>query len=266
MIIFSNTFITAFWLPLAVGLIIFALTYLTQKPSLQFNNLVINPNLIIVNIEKTIYIKDKDTQSTAKGNNSEVFMWVILGGLFLLIPFYTKYQIQILESFLGLTSLLFFFYSLSLLRAYNGNFFRNPTWLVFLIGIFVCFFIVIADAYFCLNPTYHLNNYSNLQFVATKDGVQGLIKVYGIKGIGFIIYQMLGFLFLAISYFYMTISLIYFYSIVTIEQSNSRFSLFLIKTFHKYCKKPIPNTVFLIVMNIVSFLLISGFIFKWIVN
>ncbi len=266
MIIFSNTFITAFWLPLAVGLIIFALTYLTQKPSLQSNNLIINPSLTIVNIEKTIYIKDKETQSTSKENNSEVFMWVILGGLFLLIPFYTKYQIQILETFLGLTSLLFFFYSLSVLRAYNGNFFRNPTWLVFLIGILVCFFIVIADAYFCLNPTYHLNNYSSLQFVATKSGIQGLIKEYGIKGIGFIIYQMIGFLFLAISYFYMTISLIYFYSIVTIEQSNSRFSLFLIKTFHRYCKKPIPNTIFLVIMNVLSFLLISGFIFKWIVN
>ncbi|WAG10425.1 hypothetical protein NRZ32_14905 [Aeromonas dhakensis] len=100
--------------------------------------------------------------------------------------------------------------------------------------------------------------------IVIDGGIAGMFKIFGLKGVSFLIFQTLGFLTMAMAMLLQALSLTFYTSVIQLAVSYSQMPLisFLAQATSRF-RRPNKIIFFSIVLYLFSFILISGVGYEW---
>lgn len=203
---------------------------------------------------------DKSTQN----NNDEGVIWLLVIGLLFLAVGYARYQNHVLDySVIAATSLFGFWVATVIFSLLKGTI-SGSGWTIYTVVVALLSLLALPILYLSLNPIHSPDGISNLQQVATDEGLMGLIRNYGAEGLIFLTFQVMGFIVLYGSWLYILFTLIYMASssLVVTGVKGRPFWFWLTIRTSKFAK-PIKSTIIVVILYVLSFILISGLVYEW---
>ncbi len=225
--------------------------------------------LIKKEIDKRLILQSQQYQplpprNSVSSTNDEQIIWIIGFFLLALTIGYAKYQSQVLDySVIGATSLLGFWMGTIIFSIIKGTI-SGKGWIIYTTTICILSLLALPLLYMSYNPIYSPEGISNLQQIANDTGFLGLFTNYGANGLLFLILQVVGFTLLYGSWLYILLTLI-FMTTSTLVVTNVRAKALWLWLSIRTSKfgKPIKGTIVVVVMYVLSFLFISGFVYEW---
>ncbi|MFM5368305.1 hypothetical protein ACET9U_00905 [Aeromonas veronii] len=267
--------VDVFWSPLSVtvlgGLILAILLRngSTDKEAIRRNKgltLTEVKNLIQSELDnrprqQSIHVQSSNSKN--QSGNDDFFGFFVIGLVFLSVG-YARYQNQVLDySVVAATSLFGFWVATILFSLFKGTI-SGRGWATYTIVVCVLSLLALPILYLSLNPIYAPDGITNLQQVATDSGFFGLIKNYGAEGVSFLFFQVIGFFVLYGSWLFILLSLIYMASsTLVVSGARGRQLWFWLSIKTSKFGKPVKGTIIVSILYLVSFFLISGLVYKW---
>lgn len=268
----SEPSIGAFWGPLAASIIVFILNYLLFRQNdnkksekiLTFRIVREEYKKHIIEIRHQKQLPQPiQSQAPARSSNDDVPV-VIGAGVLLLSFFYIKYQTEIILAILSVSTFLLTYLIFSVVFAYRNSIIHGNDWKIYFtvtFGLIACAFPLM---YLALHPLYSPERIDSMSLLVNNGGVTALFKSYGIAGFGFLMFQALGFLSLALAQLLQFLSLTFYMSITQIVVSDQKRPLLeLVARATKRFSQPYLIIGTSIVLYVVSTILISGIAYEW---
>lgn len=270
--VFSELWLAAFWGPLAVGIILFILGKVFSGKNKE--KIVTFRYVQEVVIKHVLEVKESKKasrpapQSRSNGNKGDdPTPALILVGLLFLSFFYAKYQIEFVAVISGFSTLILSFVLFTVFFGINKNIAHDQEWIRYLFTTSFLALLGYPLMFIAINPIHSPLEVSNMSNAIMGDSIAGMLKAFGFKGIGFIIYQALGFMTLALAMLLQVLSLTFYTSVIQLAVSESPRPVvdFVAKVTSRF-KNPNRTTIFSIVLYIISFILISGIGYEWVLQ
>lgn len=264
--VFSELWLAAFWGPLAVGLILFLINKMFSGKK---EEVVTFKHIREVVVKHVVAIKES-SQTTAQASNGartggdESAPILIGAGLILLSFFYAKHQFEVIAVLLGFSTFLFSFVLFTVFFGISNNIVHDRSWARYLYTTIFLAFLGYPLMYIALNPIYAPPEVSSMSSIVIDGGIAGMFKIFGLKGVSFLIFQTLGFLTMAMAMLLQALSLTFYTSVIQLAVSYSQMPLisFLAQATSRF-RRPNKIIFFSIVLYLFSFILISGVGYEW---
>jgi len=270
--IFSDLWLAAFWGPLVVGLILFFLNMLfsrnknsNQEVTFKHVREVVVKHVVEINGINSSEPEHNPRPSRSASNNNEDPTPVIFGGgLLLLSIFYAKYQTEVIAVEIGFTTFILTFVLFTVLFSLRNNISHDPNWKAYLYTTFLLGFMGYPLMYLALNPIYAPIEVRNMSSVIADGGLKNIVNLYGLKGMGFILLQTLGFVTLAFAMLLQVLSLVFYTAAIQLAISDVPRPIvsFIARATYRF-KSPYLIMSFSLIFYLLSFFLISGVGFEW---
>jgi hypothetical protein len=204
--------------------------------------------------------------TTRQHNDDSVVMLLPVGLLFLSF-FYAKYQIECIAVISGFSTFILSFILFTAFFGVRRNIKHDRGWRIYLIVSCCLALLGYLLMYVAVNPFYAPLEVINMRGTVAIEGVVGMVKSFGTKGILFFMFQTLGFATLALAMFIQVLSLTFYICVIQIAVSNSPRPIisFIARLTSKF-ESPIAMVCLSIFLYLMSFVLISGVGFELIYN
>lgn len=268
--IFSELWMAAFWGPLAVGLILFLINKIfsggTEEKIVTFKHIreVVVKHVVEIKESKNALRLDSQASNGTRTGGDDPAPILIGAVLLSLSFFYAKYQIEVIAVLLGFSTLLLSFVLFTVFFGISNNIAHDRSWVRYLYTTIFLAFLGYPLMYIALNPIYAPPEVSSMSSIVIDGGVAGMFKMFGLKGVGFLMFQALGFLTMAMAMFLQALSLIFYTSVIQLAVGSSQMLIinFLAKATSRF-RSPNKVIVLSIFLYLFSFILISGIGYEW---
>lgn len=268
--IFSELFISAFWGPLIVGLILFLLNKIfsgkNNRKTITFKYIkkVVVKHIIEIKENKRCQHSATPVTNISYHSRDDQTLILIVMGLIFLSFFYAKYQIEAITILLGFSTFILSFVLFTVFFSIRKNIEHDQYWSLYLYTTLFLAFLGYPLMYIALNPIYAPPEIQNMSNVVIDGGLADMLKIFGVRGFGFIVLQALGFLTIAIAMLLQTFSLTFYISAIQLAVSSSRMPIinFLAQATIKF-KNPNKMIIFSTILYLISFIFISGVGYEW---
>lgn len=269
--VFSDLWLAAFWGPLAVGIILFLVSKLFSKNApnktvtLRYVQEVVVKHVIEIKERKGVSKASSPRRPSERKNKSDDSAPIVIGvGLLLLSFFYAKYQIEFIAAVMGFSTFILSFIMFTVFFGISKNIVHDLDWKRYLYTTFLLALLGYPMMYIALNPFYAPIEVSNMNSAINNDGIVGMFKEFGIKGVGFLMFQSLGFITLTMAMLLQTLSLTFYTAItqLAITEIKRPVVSFIAQLTTRF-QSPYRVMVISVVLYISSFILISGIGYDW---
>jgi len=265
--IFSELWLSAFWGPLAVGLILFLLGKVFSGKreekivTFKYVREVVLKLVIEVPENKRTSRSAPQTRSNGKEDPTPALLGI---GLLFLSFFYAKHQIEVIAVVIGFSTFILSLVLFTIFFGISKNIVHDHSWSRYLYTTLFLAFLGYPLMYVALNPIYMPPEVSSMRNIVIDGGFVGMFKSFGLKGVIFLMFQALGFLTLAMAMLLQTLSLAFYTSVIRLAVSSRRRPIinFVAKATLRF-RSPNKIITFSIVLYIFSFILISGVGYDW---
>ncbi len=269
--IFSELWLAAFWGPLAVGLILFLLAKVfsdkSEEKVVTFKHVreVVVKHVVEVKESKRTLRPAPKEQSNRSGNGREDPTPALIGiGLLFLSFFYATHQIEVIAVVSGFSTFVLSFVLFTVFFGISKNISHDRSWTQYLYTTLFLTLLGYPLMYIALNPIYAPLEVSNMSSTAIDGGLAGMFNKFGLKGVGFLMFQALGFLTLAMAMLSQALSLAFYTSVIQLAvSSNQRPIINIVAQVTSRFRSPNKMIAFSIILYLFSFILISGVGYEW---
>jgi hypothetical protein len=188
----------------------------------------------------------------------------LLVGTLLLCIFYAKHQIEVVTAFAGFNTFILFIIFFNVAFGINNNIIHDHHWKRYLYTTSLLALLGYPLMYIALNPVYAPLEIQNFRSAAAISGAVNMYKTFGLKGIGFLIFQVLGFLSLAIAMILQVLSLTFYTAVIRLVITDAKRPIvrFIAKITSRF-RNPYKMMFISTGLYIFSFVLISGIGYEW---
>jgi len=269
--IFSELWLAAFWGPLAVGLILFLLSKAfsgkKEEKVVTFKHVreVVVKHVVEVKENKRAARAASQTRGNSSRNGGEDPAPALIGfGLLFLSFFYAKYQIEVTAVLLGFSTFILSFVLFTVFFGISKSIAHDHSWTRYLYTTSFLALLGYPLMYIALNPIYAPTEVSSMSSTVIDGGLAGMFKKFGLKGVGFLMFQALGFLTLAMAMLLQVLSLAFYTSVIQLAVSPEPRPIisFVAQVTSKF-RSPNKMIAFSIILYLFSFILISGIGHEW---
>ncbi|MEH6448308.1 MAG: hypothetical protein V7765_06520 [Oleispira sp.] len=269
--IFSELWLAAFWGPLAVGLILFLLSkFFSGKNeekivTFKYVREVVVKHVVEVKERKRASRPVSQTRRSGARNGRDDPAPALIGiGLLFLSFFYAKHQTEVVAVVLGFSTFILSFVLFTVFFGISKNIAHDHSWTRYLYTTLFLALLGYPLMYIALNPIYAPLEVNNMSSIVMDGGLASMFKNFGLKGVGFLMFQALGFLTLAIAMLLQTLSLVFYTSVIQLAVSpNQRPIINFVAQITSKFRSPNKMIAFSIVLYVFSFVLISGVGYEW---
>lgn len=268
--IFSDLWLAAFWGPLVVGLILFLLGKVFSGKNEE--KIITFKHVREVVVKHVIEIKESKRASrpasqTSNGsrNGEDDPVPVLMGfGLLFLSFFYAKHQIEVIAVVLGFSTFILSFVLFTVFFGIRKNIAHDRSWTRYLYTTLFLALLGYPLMYIALNPIYAPPEVSSMSSIVMNSGLAGMFKRFGLKGVGFLMFQTLGFLTMATAMLLQALSLAFYTSAIQLAVGSSQMPIisFVAQVTSRF-RSPNKMIAFSIILYLFSFILISGVGYEW---
>lgn len=266
--IFSDLWLAAFWGPLAVGVIIFALGKIFSGKKEE--KTVTLKYIQEVVIKHVVEIKENNKASLPKpeaekgGTNDDPTPALVLVALLFLSFFYAKYQVEVIAVISGISTFILSFVLFTAFFGINNNIRHDQKWSRYLLTTSFLALLGYPMMYIAINPIYAPIEVSNMSNYIAKDGIVGMFETFGLNGVTFIALQALGFITLALAMLIQALSLTFYTSAIKLAVTEEPGSITraIVQLTSKF-SQPYKTIAISTFFYAISFMLISGLGYEW---
>ena len=268
--IFSELWLAAFWGPLAVGLILFLISKMfsgkKEEKIVTFKHVreVVVKHVVEVKESKNASRPASQSSNGARNGGDDPAPILIGVGVLLLSFFYAKYQIEVIAVLLGFSTFLLSFVLFTVFFGISNNIVHDRSWARYLYTTLFLAFLGYPLMYIALNPIYAPPEVSSMSSIVIDGGIAGMFKKYGLKGVGFLMFQVLGFLTMAMAMLLQALSLTFYTSAIQLAVGSRQMPIisFVAQVTSRF-RSPNKIIIFSVVLYLFSFILISGIGYEW---
>jgi len=270
--IFSGLWLTAFWGPLIVGLILFLLNMFfsrekNSKKEVTFKYVreVVVKHVVEIKESKRSNLESHSEPKRSSTNNTDDPTPIIFGtGLIFLSFFYAKYQTEVIAVTVGFSTFILSFVLFTVLFSLNNNIAHDRNWKIYLYTTSLLGLLGYPLMYLALNPIYAPIEVRNMSSAIVDGGLKSIINIYGFKGLGFLILQTLGFVALTLAMLMQALSLTFHTAAIqlAITEIPRPIISFVARVTIRF-KNPYQIMACSIFLYLASFVLISGAGYEW---
>lgn len=269
--VFSELWITAIWGPLVVGLILFLLSKIfpgkNQEKCVTFKYVreVVVKHIIEVKESKRAERQRPQSRSNGSRNGTDDPTLLIIGiGLLFLSLFYAKHQAEVVAVVLGFSTFILSFILFTIFFGISKNIVHDRSWTRYLFATSFLALLGYPLMYVALNPIYAPLEVSSMSDTVINGGLAGMLHKFGLKGVGFLMLQALGFVTLSMAMLLQTLSLTFYASAIQLAVSEGPRPVFnFLAQVTSQFKSPNAAIVFSVILYTLSFILISGLGYEW---
>lgn len=269
--IFSDLWVSSFWGPLVVGVLLFLGGKLfsdktSQKTvTLKYVQEVIVKRVIEINhIQHNRGIQPSRTNTRNQGDD---FFGFFCLAIFFLSSLYVKHQTTVIAVTLGLFTFVLSFTLFTMFFRTSKSVVHDASWQRFLVATLILAILGYPLMYVALHPVFTPSEIIGYDNTLEETGFQGILRYYGLKGLTFYLFQTLGFFTLAIAMFLQVTSLTFYTVAIQLAVStHPRPVLFFIARLTSGFSSPSKIFISSAVCYTLSFILISGLGYAWLYN
>lgn len=268
--IFSELWLAAFWGPLAVGLILFIINKIFSGDKKE--KTVTFKYVREVVVKHVVEIKDNKIYSlpalqanrgtpTGRDDTTPILIGV---GLLLLSFLYAKYQIEVITVLLGFSTFILSFVLFTVFFGISKNIVHDRNWARYIYTTIFLAFLGYPLMYIALNPIYAPPEVNSMSSIVINGGIAGMFKTFGLKGVVFLMFQVLGFLTMTMAMLFQALSLFFYTSVIQLAIGSNQITInyFVAQATSRFRN---PNKIIIssIFLYLFSFILISGIGYEW---
>jgi hypothetical protein len=268
--IFSKLLISAFWGPLAAGLILFFLQKVSSRKKKKAVTFRYVKEVVVKHVVEVKGAENKPFSvprpingNGGKGDDDAVPVLLVLGLLFLSI-FYAKHQIEVVTVVAGFSTFILSFVLFTIFFGINKNIVHDRSWLWYLYSTSFLAILGYPLMHIAINPIYAPIEVKDMSDAILNGKLADMLRLFGLRGVMFLMLQSFGFITLSIAMLQQVLSLTFYSSVIQLAVSEcpKPITNFVAKGTSKF-KNPYKTIAFSLVLYVFSFILISGVGYHW---